>query len=77
MAALLGASFSLIRQNKRMIGLLRDMALSGAISDRIIYVLAQKVSPRGHVDLTMEEIEQARRPEVYRHEDGTVRILAK
>jgi hypothetical protein len=76
-AFLLGSCVSLLRQNRRMITLMGDLAVNGQIADRVIYALVNRVSPRGHVDLSIEEIEAAHRPEVYRHDDGTIRILAK
>jgi hypothetical protein len=74
---LFGTSLSMIRMNRRLLRMMREMAINGTIQDRVVSALVLRLNPRGHVDLDPKEVEVAPRPEVYRHEDGTVRILAK
>jgi hypothetical protein len=71
------------RQTRKMIRLLHELNAAGGQTldglSHVIHCLAYRLSPRGYVDLTAEEWKKADEGsvEVFRHADGTVRILAK
>jgi hypothetical protein len=75
--------WSLHRTNRRLVRLLTDLNAAGGQTldgmSHVVHCLVFRLSPRGHVDLSKEEWKKADEGsvEVYRHEDGTVRILAK
>jgi hypothetical protein len=80
---LVGSTWSLLRSNRKLVQLLHDLNAAGGNTvnglSHVVHALTYRLSPRGHVDLSIEEWEKADKGsvEVYRHEDGTVRILAK
>jgi hypothetical protein len=79
----LGALVSLYRSNRKLVRLLRELNAAGGQTldglSHVVHCLAYRLSPRGHIDLSEEEWKKADKGsvEVYRHKDGTVRILAK
>ena len=78
-----GSIVALHRANRKLIRLLTDLNNAGGQTldglSHVIHCLAYRLSPRGYVDLTAEEWKKADEGsvEVFRHADGTVRILAK
>ena len=82
-AAWAGACTFLWKQNRAVMGLLRQMADHNHAlmvqNVRVVSVcraLALRINPRGHVDLDPAEVEEDGEVQIFKEEDG-VRVLVK